>query len=66
MDFIPLVTDEQRITFLRCVEPLCPDMKRVIWDMYLKTFEPELPPTPIKKMRDKIRIFLGDEEIFYQ
>lgn len=67
MDFIPLITDEQRITFLRCVEPLCSDMKRLIWEKYLQTLEPEVvpPPTPRKEMTRKIRIFLGDEEIFY-
>ena len=53
MDFIPLVTDNQRIAFLQCVEPLCPDIRRVIWDLYLKTFEPELPPAP-RKIRYKV------------
>lgn len=48
MDFIPLVTDEQRITFLKATEPLCSDIQRVIWDMYIKTFEIELPDAPRK------------------
>jgi len=60
MDFIPLVTDDQRIAFLQATEPLCPDIQRVIWDMYMRTFEPECPPTP-----NKIRVFLRTEEIFY-
>lgn len=60
MDFIPLVTDEQRVVFCRATEKLCPDVKRLIWDMYMKTFEPECPPAP-----NKIRVFIENEEFFY-
>jgi len=59
-DFIPLVTDEQRVVFCRATEKLCPDVQRVIWYMYLKTFEPESPPAP-----KKIRVFIENEEFFY-
>lgn len=48
MDFIPLITDEQRIAFLQSTDSLCSDVQRIIWDMYLKTFEPETPPAPQK------------------
>jgi hypothetical protein len=59
-DFIPLVTDEQRVVFCRATEKLCPDLQRLIWDMYMKTFEPECPPAP-----NKIRVFIENEEFFY-
>lgn len=48
MDFIPLVCDNQRIAFLQATEPLCEDLKRLIWDKYLHTFEPQIPSAPQK------------------
>ncbi|QIG59856.1 hypothetical protein [Dishui Lake phycodnavirus 4] len=57
MDFIPLVTNDQRIAFLQATQPLCPDVQRILWDMYLKTFEPEIPETPrkIKYVRRELK-----------
>ncbi|ADQ91607.1 hypothetical protein OlV1_231 [Ostreococcus lucimarinus virus 1] len=53
MDFIPLVTDEFRITFCQATEPLCSDVQRIIWKKLLyEDIELKPPPTP-KKCRIK-------------
>jgi len=49
MDFIPLVTDEFRITFCQATEPLCPDIQRIIWkNLLYDNIELKPPPTPQK------------------
>jgi hypothetical protein len=60
MDFIPLVTDNERIAFCQATASLCDDVQRIIWDMYLKNIEPECPPAP-----QKIRAFIRDKEFVY-
>jgi hypothetical protein len=49
MDYIPLVTDEFRIAFCQATEPLCPDVRRLIWEKVLyDTIRLEPPPAPKK------------------
>ena len=49
MDFIPLVTDDFRITFCQATEQLCPDVKRIIWKKLLyENIELDPPSAPLK------------------
>jgi hypothetical protein len=49
MDYIPLVTDDFRITFCKVTAPLCPDIQRLIWEKVLyEDIRLEPPPTPKK------------------
>lgn len=34
-DYIPLVTDDFRLTFCRATNALCPDVQRIIWKKVL-------------------------------
>ena len=49
MDFIPLVTDDFKITFCQATKQLCPDVQRIIWKKLLyENIELEPPSAPIK------------------
>jgi len=53
MDFIPLVTNEFRVTFFRATEPLCPDVQRIIWKNLLYDNIELKPPNAPEKCRIK-------------
>ena len=49
MDFIPLVTDDFRITFCQATKQLCPDVQRIIWKKLLyENIELDPPSAPLK------------------
>jgi len=53
MNFIPLVTDEFRVTFCRATEPLCSDVRRIIWEKLLYDNIELEPPNAPEKCRIK-------------
>ena len=46
-----LATDDLRIAFLQATSPLCPDVKRKIWEEVLHCTKPVEPPPAPKKCR---------------
>jgi len=46
-DFIPLTTDEYKMAFCQALEPLCNDMKIVIWNDVIRK-EKQCPNAPKK------------------
>jgi len=49
MDFIPLVTDDYRMSFCKATEPLPNDIKELIWKYVMKDPPLECPPAPKKR-----------------
>ena len=58
MDYIPLVTDDFRVTFCRVTKSLCPDVQCIIWRKLLyEDIKLTTPSTPQKCRIKYSRVF---------
>lgn len=46
-DYIPLVTDDYKLSFCQVTNTLCTDVQRIIWQ-HVNVVEPKCPPAPRK------------------
>jgi hypothetical protein len=49
MDYIPLVTHDYKLSFVRATNELPEELQRIIWEKIIENTEPVAPAAPKKK-----------------